>query len=106
MGMLSPFLVLKMSQINPITGSIMQEPIVQRGQAMDKARQIRHAQDTRKNAAASGDEEVEESVSSPDELPPVGDEHQHRQSRKKNYGPRRPNDPDPQDEGDNLDLTA
>ena len=95
-----------MSQLNPILGSIMQTPMVQRGQEMDKARQIRHAQDARKNTAASGEEEVEESVSSPDELPAVGDEHHNRQNRKNTYTRQRPPEPEVEDEGDGLDLTA
>jgi len=96
-----------MSQLNPILGSIAQTPMAQRTQEMDKARQIRHAQDaSKKNTAASGDEEVEESVSSPDELPAIGDEHQHRQQRKNTYTRRRPPEPEAEDEGDGLDLTA
>jgi hypothetical protein len=95
-----------MSQMNPITGSIMQEPMVQRGQAMDKARQIRSAQDVKKNSAATGDEEVEESVSSPDELQAVGDEHHKGQNRKNTYTRHPAPEPETEDEGDGLDLTA
>jgi hypothetical protein len=95
-----------MSQLNPILGSIVQEPMAQRSQAIDKARQIRHAQDAKKNAAANGDEEVEESVSSADELPAVGDEHHNRQNRKNTYTRQRPPEPEVEDEGDGLDLTA
>jgi hypothetical protein len=95
-----------MSQLNPILGSIVQTPMAQRTQEMDKARQIRHAQDARKNTAASGEEEVEESVSSPDELPAVGDEHHNRQNRKNTYTRQRPPEPEVEDEGDGLDLTA
>jgi hypothetical protein len=95
-----------MSQLNPILGSIVQEPMMQRGQAMDKARQIRSAQDSRKNSAATGEEEVEESVASPDELPAVGDEHHNRQNRKNTYTRQRPPEPEVEDEGNGLDLTA
>jgi hypothetical protein len=95
-----------MSQLNPILGSIVQEPMAQRSQAIDKARQIRHAQDAKKNAAANGDEEVEESVSGADELPAVGDEHHNRQNRKNTYTRQRPPEPEVEDEGDGLDLTA
>jgi hypothetical protein len=65
-----------------------------------------HAQEARKNTAASEEEEVEESVSSADALPEVGDEHQNRQKRNNTYGKRRPSEPEIADEGDNLDLTA
>jgi len=95
-----------MSQMNPITGSIVQTPMVQRSQEIDKARQIRHAQDTRKNAAASGDEEVEESVASADELQAVSDHDHSRQKRKNTYTRQRPPEPETEDEGDGLDLTA
>jgi hypothetical protein len=105
-GMSGPVHENAMSQMNPITGSLMQEPIVQRGQAMDKARQIRSAQDSRKNSAATGEEEVEESVASPDELPPVGDEHHKGQNRKNTYTRQRPPEPEVEDEGNGLDLTA
>jgi hypothetical protein len=96
-----------MSQLNPILGSIVQTPMAQRTQEMDKSRQIRLAQDARKkNAAASGEEEVEESVSSPDELPAVGDEHHNRQNRKNTYTRHPAPEPETDDEGDGLDLTA
>lgn len=86
----------------------MQASTVQRTQEMDKARQIRRVQDvSKKNTAASDEQEVEESVSSPDELPGAGDEHHNRQQRKNTYSRRKPTDPDPEeDEGPNLDLTA
>ena len=78
----------------------------QRSQEMDKSRQVRQAQDTKKNTAASGEAEVEESVASPDELQPVGDEHPNRQNRKNTYTRHRPPEPEAEDEGDGLDLTA
>jgi hypothetical protein len=95
-----------MSQMNPITGSILQAPMAQRAQEMDKARQIRSTQDARKNAAAPGEEEVEESVASADELPALGDEHPNRQNRKNTYTRQRPLEPEVEEEGDGLDLTA
>lgn len=95
-----------MSQLDPISGSIVQAPMAQRNQEMDKARQMRHAQDARKNTAASGEEEVEESVPSADELPTVGDEHHAREKRKNTYGRHKPQESEVDDEGDGLDLTA
>jgi len=94
------------SQINPITGSILQAPGAQRAQEIDKSRQIRHSQDARKNAAAAGEEEVEESVISPDELPGVGEQNHNRQKRKNTYSRQRPPDPEPEEPADGLDLTA
>ena len=95
-----------MSQINPITGSILQAPGAQRAQEIDKSRQIRQTQETRKNAAAAGEEEVEESVISPDELPEVGEQNHGRQKRNNTYSRRRPPEPEPEDPADGLDLTA
>jgi hypothetical protein len=95
-----------MSQLNPITGSILQAPDMQRTQDMDKARQLRQAQDAQKNTAAHGEEEVEESVPSTDELQAVGDEHHARDKRKKNYTRHAAPEPEKDEEGDGLDLTA
>jgi hypothetical protein len=95
-----------MSQINPIMGSLVQAPAAQRLQESEKARQIRHASDLRKNTAASSSEEVEESVASADELQATGDEQKNSEQKKKNYSHNKPQDPEPAEPFDSLDLTA
>ena len=95
-----------MSQINPIMGSLVQAPAAQRLQENEKSRQIRHASDLRKNTAASNEEEVEESVASADELQATGDEKQNPQQKKKNYSRHKPDDQEPPEPFDSLDLTA
>jgi hypothetical protein len=96
-----------MSQINPILGSIVQTPMAQRQQELGKAEQIRHRQDQRKNTAASSEEEVEESVASPDELPPTAGDTHPRQQGKRTYS-RKKNEEESETpaDGDGLDLTA
>jgi hypothetical protein len=97
---------LVMSLVNPLTGSMVQAPAAQRIQDLDKARQMRHAQETRKNAAASDEQEAEESVASADDLPPIGDESPNPRKKKGTYS-RKPPQPPPEDaEGNGLDLTA
>jgi hypothetical protein len=94
-----------MSLMNPLNASILQAPTAQRIQDTDKSRQMRHAQEVRKNAAATDEQEVEESVASADELPETGDQANNRKQRKKTYT-RRPPKPEPENEGGSLDLTA
>ena len=95
-----------MSQINPITGSILQAPTVQRQQEMQKASQIRQAQAQRRNSAAADEEDVELSISSPDGLPPIGDEQQGRQQGGGTYSRQRPKDSDDDADRQPLDLQA
>ncbi|MGD0770382.1 MAG: hypothetical protein ABSB42_19530 [Tepidisphaeraceae bacterium] len=95
-----------MSQINAITGSIVQAPTVQRQQEMGKAQQIRQRQDRQKNAAASDEHEVEQSVASPDQVQPAGNDQQGRQKGRKTYARRHPQEPEAQTDGESLDLTA
>src|SRR3989442_1748337 len=66
-------LELRMTQINPLTGSILQSPIVQRQQAAEKDRQVRKAQDAEKNAALTGDR-LEHQVESSEALAEIHDE--------------------------------
>jgi hypothetical protein len=96
-----------MSQINPILGSIVQTPMAQRQQELVKAEQARHRQDQRKNTAASSEEEVEESVESPDEVPPTAGDSHPRQHGKGTYSRKKEEEESetPAD-GDGLDLTA
>jgi hypothetical protein len=95
-----------MSQINPITGSILQASNVQRQQETQKTSQIRSARDRAKNSAAADEEEVEESVASADGLPPIGDEKQGNPQRKGTYSRRQPSEPKPDADGEHLDLEA
>jgi hypothetical protein len=96
-----------MSQINPILTSIVQTPMAQRQQELGRADQIRLRQDQRKNAAATSDEEVEESVASTDELQGATGDMHGKQQRKGTYSKRRSQEePEPTDESDSLDLTA
>ena len=96
-----------MSQINPILGSILQTPMAQRQQETGRADQVRLRQDQRKNAAATSEEEVEESVASTDELQPATGDTHGKQQRKGTYSRRQhQEEPEPSSEGDNLDLTA
>ena len=95
-----------MSQINAITGSIVQAPTVQRQQEMDKAQQIRQRQDRQKNTAASNELEVEQSVASPDQVQATVNEQHGRQPRRKTYARRHPPEPEPPTDGESLDLTA
>jgi hypothetical protein len=94
-----------MSQINPITGSIVQASTVQRQQSTDKVRQMRHAQDLRRNSAAADEEDAEQSVSSSDELKPAGDREQPGKQRKDKSPPHRDSqDDNPDSEEKHLDL--
>jgi hypothetical protein len=95
-----------MSQINPIMGSLVQAPAAQRLQETEKARQSRHAADLRKNTAANSSEEVEESVASADELQAAGDDQQNHHQKKKNYSRNKPQEQDPPEPSESLDLTA
>jgi hypothetical protein len=94
-----------MSQFNPITGSIAQAPTVQRQQAAQRADQLRHLRELRKNSAANSEDEVEQSVASSDELQAVGDENQKQGQRK--YTPVKHTPTGGENEDDkHVDLTA
>ncbi|MGD0461967.1 MAG: hypothetical protein ABSB74_05725 [Tepidisphaeraceae bacterium] len=95
-----------MSQINPITGSILQASAAQRQQETQKISQIRRVHDRAKNSAASDEEEVEESVASTDELQPSGDEQKGHQQRKGTYSRHPSSEPELNAEGERLDLEA
>lgn len=62
-----------MSQINPITGSILQSNAAQRVQAEDKAAQLKRVEKKRTNTT-TGEEVI--LVESPTEIDPVADEQQ------------------------------
>ena len=96
-----------MAQINNITASILQTPAALQLQDADKTRQIRHTRDIRKNTATSDEAEVEESVTSTDEVQPAADEHHDGGKQKKGAYSRNPKpDAEEPSEGDHLDLCA
>jgi hypothetical protein len=93
-----------MSQLNPLTGSIMQTPQVQRDLAADKSRQLRQAEAIRKNGADQEDQD-EPHVRSAEELEPVSDRHTDGHPRRKNKSPHK-SDPAAPDDAPGLDLKA
>ncbi|HEY1923144.1 MAG TPA: hypothetical protein VGG44_10380 [Tepidisphaeraceae bacterium] len=96
-----------MSEINSIAGSILQAPAAARQQEAQKTAQVRSARDRQKNSAASDEEEVEESVTSADELQPIGDDQQHHQQQRKGTYSRHPStEPEPSADQKHLDLEA
>ena len=97
---------MTMSQINPITGSILQAPAAQRQQETQKVGQTRRVHDRARNSAASDEEEAEKSVASPDELQPSGDEQKGHPQRKRTYSRHQSPKSEPNAEGDGLDLEA
>jgi hypothetical protein len=95
-----------MSQINPLAGSILQAPAAARQQESQRTSQLRTVHDRTKNSAASDEEEVEESVASADEVQPAGDEQKGNPQRKGTYSRHPSSDPEPNAEGERLDLEA
>jgi hypothetical protein len=95
-----------MTEINPLAGSLLQAPAAARQQEAHKTAQVRSAHDRQKNSAASDEEEVEESVTSADELQPVGDEQKGQQQRKGTYSRHPKPEPEPSAEQKHLDLEA
>ena len=96
-----------MSQINPFTGSILQTPNVQRGQAADRDRQLRRATDLSKNAALQG-EQLQHEVESSEAITPVHEDQSKNPQQRKQPKPQpsqHPNDDDGDDTA-HLDLTA
>lgn len=63
-----------MTQFNPLTGAILQSPMVQQQQSSEKTSQIRRSQQLEKNAALEEDE-LEHQVESSEELTPTDDDH-------------------------------
>ena len=100
-----------MSWINPFAAPLSQSTGVQRQQSADKSRQVRRAQQVKKNSALSGDgDQFEQQVESADEVNAIHDEdQQHPQQRKKNPRPHRLGSQSDDVSGDgeaHLDLTA
>jgi hypothetical protein len=93
-----------MSQLNPLTGSIVQAPQVQRNLAAEKSRQLRQAQELRRNGAAPEDQD-EPHVASAEELDPISDRPADSQKRRKPKTAHH-SDPSDQDDTQGLDLKA
>jgi hypothetical protein len=96
-----------MSQINPITGSIVQASTLQRELAARRAGELRQAH--AKNSAVNTEDEVDESVANADQLQAIGDSNQKRGKGKPGDEPHQPADADGQDDDGqprHLDLTA
>lgn len=91
-----------MTQINPLTGAVIQSAQVQPHQSAAKDRQIRRIQDLAKNAALQGDR-LEHQVESTDALHAINDrDPAGRQTRRQNKGqPQAAADQKP-----HVDLTA
>ena len=94
-----------MSQINPLTGSVVQAPQVQRDQATEKSRQMRQAQELRRGGQTEEDQ-YEPHVASPEELDPASDHREESQPRPKSKPRHKDQSPDEQDASGGLDLTA
>jgi hypothetical protein len=92
-----------MSQLNPLTGSIVQAPQVQRNLAAEKSRQIRQAQELRRGGAAQDDHD-EPQVASAEELDPISD-HRGDNPRREPKTPHK-NHPTNSENTEGLDLTA
>lgn len=95
-----------MSQMNPVTGSILQTSVVQKQQTGEKAQQLRRAQEMRKNVAAR-DDESEHQVENTEELTAADPNHSNpRQSKKDKGRKHRPEMPDDDDEQPHIDMKA
>ncbi len=95
-----------MSQMNPVTGSILQTSVVQKQQSGDKARQLHHAQQLRKNVAAREDGS-EDQVENTEEPAAMDDDHSNPKNPKKENRKSKGKAEDSQDEENpHLDLTA
>jgi hypothetical protein len=94
-----------MSQLNPLTGSVVQAPQVQRNLAADKSRQMRQAQELRRGGAAQ-DEQEQPQVASAEELDPISDHPDDHPPRRQPRSPHQDNPTDGSDGGEGLDLKA
>jgi hypothetical protein len=95
-----------MTQINPLTGSVIQSTQVQPRQSADKDRQIRRLQNLGKNAALQGDR-LEHQVESTDAQQVIQDsQDSSRQQRRPPRKPRPTEGADEQDGQTHMDLKA
>lgn len=96
---------LVMTQINPLTGSLIQSTQVQPRQSADKERQIRRLQNLSKNTALQGDR-LEHQVESSDSLHALNDQGNGQQQRRQQHTHPKKCKADQQDEESHIDLTA
>ena len=94
---------MAMTQIHPITGSIIGSSNAQRVQADEKTAQLRRIEQLRKNTG--GGDTFESQINSPDEVDPASDHNQKRQPRDKNPRQSKPKPPADAPEV-KLDITA
>jgi hypothetical protein len=88
-----------MTQLNPLTGSILQSAQVSRQQAATKAAHVRRAQQLQKNVAQR-DDELEHQVESSEQVAPTKDQEEHPAGKKRKQQGK------PADEKPHIDLTA
>lgn len=96
-----------MNVINPFAGAIAQTPALQKLQASEKAAQIRHQQELKRNIAPQGDQ-FEHIVESAEELRPAR-EHRDEDPRKRQQRQQQQQAKDeepPTDEPPRIDVTA
>lgn len=95
-----------MNVINPFAGALAQTPALQKQQATEKASQIRHLQELKRNIAPRGDDEYEHVVESAEELRPArelrDDDPRKRKKQPPSSGPDAETGQDPA----GIDLTA
>ncbi|MGD1277800.1 MAG: hypothetical protein ABR964_11335 [Tepidisphaeraceae bacterium] len=92
-----------MSQLNPLTGSILQTPVAQKQQTDQKTRQLRRAEELRRNVAAR-DDEMEHQVENTDHLEAVGDGQENPKQRQSK--PKRRPAAAQEDDASHIDTTA
>jgi hypothetical protein len=91
-----------LSQLNPLSGAILQSITAQREVGVEKERQVRREQILKKNIAAE-DDRFEHQVESSDTVAPTND----GQSRRDQQGRKNQKKGKDQDEGEpHIDLTA
>ena len=92
-----------MTELNPLSGAILQSLQSQRQQGIEKERQVRRAQILSKDVAAQ-DDRFEHQVESADELPHVNDEERQQQENAKRQPRQKSHDAD--EEEPRIDLKA
>lgn len=94
-----------MTSINPFSGYVAQGTQVERAQATDKTRQIRHTQDLSKNVALR-DDEMEHQVESSDAVGSATDDQGSGQPAQQQHKEHAKEKGDDDDERPHIDLTA
>jgi hypothetical protein len=95
-----------MSQVNPLTGSIVQATQVQRAQSTDREQQVRRQQVRTKDTAAHGDQ-FEHTVESSDSVAAIHEQDHSNDQNSKRKHHQASDEPDPHEEDQpSLDVTA